>query len=125
MDAHQQATELYACLLYTSFHGRAPHAYLPLVLCDFEPKEREIALKFGLELLEQSKVMLVCGNRISPGMVGEIVQAAALGKKIIVYDETLCQKVRKIVVSNRGPQTLVTLDQTHPILAHSAPQECF
>lgn len=107
------------------FQGRAPHAYLPLVLCDFDPKEREMALKFWLELLEQSKVMLVCGNRISHGMVGEIVQAAALGKKIMVYDETLCQKARKIVVSNRGHQTLVTLDQAHPILAHPAPQECF
>ena len=43
--------------------ARAPHAFLPMLLCDSVPSERAIALKFGLELLERSDVLLVCGNR--------------------------------------------------------------
>lgn len=45
--------------------ARAPHAFLPMLLCDGVPSERAIALKFGIELLERSDVLLVCGNRIS------------------------------------------------------------
>lgn len=102
--------------------ARAPHAYLPVLLCDRDAKERALALAFGLKLLECSEVVLVCGNRLSKGMIGEIVQAVALNKKIIVYDESLCHEVRKIVVSNQGHRSFVTLDQTHPFMASPAPQ---
>lgn len=102
--------------------ARAPHAYLPVLLCDREAKERQLALEFGLKLLEYSKILLVCGNRMSRGMVGEVVQAVALGKKIIVYDEALCHEVRKIVVSNQGHRSYVTLDRSHPVMAHPYPQ---
>ncbi len=105
--------------------ARAPHAFLPMLLCDRDAKERQLALEFGLQLLEYSKVLLVCGNRMSRGMRGEIVQAVALGKKIIVYDEQLCHEVRKIVVSNQGHRSFVTLDQNHPVMAHPKPQMCF
>lgn len=56
-----------------NMNAAAPHAYMPLLLCDEIPAERAIALRFGLEILEQSDVMLVCGNRLSNGMRGEIV----------------------------------------------------
>ena len=52
--------------------ARAPHAFLPMLLCDSVPSERAIALKFGIELLERSDVLLVCSNRISNGMKSEI-----------------------------------------------------
>ena len=55
-----------------NMNAAAPHAYLPLLLCDEIPAERAIALRFGLEILEQSDVMLVCGNKLSNGMRGEI-----------------------------------------------------
>ena len=58
--------------------ARAPHAFLPMLLCDKVPSERAIALKFGIELLERSDVLLVCGNRISNGMKSEIANAAML-----------------------------------------------
>ena len=115
-----------AYMLYANemlgFLARAPHAYLPVLLSDQNATERSLALEFGLKLLESSKILLVCGNRMSRGMCGEIVQAVALGKKILVFDDTLCHEVRKIVVSNRGHRSFVTLDQAHPIMADPAPQ---
>jgi hypothetical protein len=56
--------------------ARAPHAYLPMLLCDHVAAERALALQFGLQLLEQSEVLLICGDRISRGMKGEIHHAA-------------------------------------------------
>lgn len=46
-----------------NMNAAAPHAYMPLLLCDEIPAERAIALRFGLEILEQSDVMLVCRLR--------------------------------------------------------------
>ena len=93
-----------------------------MLLCDQNAKERSLALEFGLQLLEDSNVLLVCGNRMSHGMHGEIVRAVATGKKIVVFDEALCHEVMKIVVSNQGHRSFVTLDTSHPIMADPAPQ---
>lgn len=41
-----------------NMNAAAPHAYMPLLLCDEIPAERAIALRFGLEILEQSDVTL-------------------------------------------------------------------
>lgn len=45
-------------MLYANEHmgylARAPHAYLPMLVCDRIPAERAMALRFGLELLEMS-----------------------------------------------------------------------
>ena len=43
--------------------ARAPHAYLPMLLCDHVAAERALALQFGLQLLEQSEVLLICGHQ--------------------------------------------------------------
>ena len=67
------------------YMARAPHAYLPMLLCDHVAAERALALQFGLQLLEQSEVLLICGDRISRGMKGEIHHAAQLGIPIILY----------------------------------------
>lgn len=70
-------------MLYANEHmghlARAPHAYLPMLVCDKLPAERSMALRFGLELLVQSDLLLVCGNVLSKGMRGEITHAAKLG----------------------------------------------
>lgn len=63
---------MFYALKNLNVNARAPHAYLPMLLCDNVPNERAIALKFGIELLERSDVLLVCGNRISNGMKNEI-----------------------------------------------------
>lgn len=70
----------YAQLVSRQFGCRAiaPHSFLPEYLDDNIPREREVALEFGLSVLEISKAMIVCGNRISRGMAGEIRRAKEL-----------------------------------------------
>ena len=76
-------------MLYANEHmgylARAPHAYLPMLVCDGIPTERAMALRFGLELLERSDLLLVCGTTLSKGMKGEITHAAKLGIPIQVF----------------------------------------
>lgn len=95
-----------------NMNAAAPHAYLPLLLCDEIPAERAIALRFGLEILEQSDVMLVCGNKHSNGMRGEIAKAALLRMPITVFDEGLYLEVQKLVTQNNGNKKSVKLDDT-------------
>jgi hypothetical protein len=102
--------------------ARAPHAYLPMLLCDAVAAERALALRFGLQLLELSDVLLVCGARLSEGMKGEISHAAKLGMPIVVFDDALHIEVRKLVTQNGGKKSLVRLDRQHPILGQSCPE---
>ncbi|GAA6412042.1 hypothetical protein K040078D81_61590 [Blautia hominis] len=60
----------------------APHAYLPELLDDHCPEERALGLSFGNELLKICQILIICGNRISVGMYGEIKAALALGLRI-------------------------------------------
>ena len=101
--------------------ARAPHAYLPMLLCDHVAAERALALQFGLQLLEQSEVLLICGGRISRGMKGEIHHAAQLGIPIIVYCEDLYLDVRKLATRAGADKKLVAMDETHPALASNEP----
>ena len=71
-DTHQYLCNLYAARAYMfyakeymGYLSRAPHAYLPLLLCDEDADERNFALRFGMELMEKSKEVFVCGNRLS------------------------------------------------------------
>ena len=105
-----------------NMNAGAPQAFLPLLLCDETPAERAIALKFGLEILEQSDVMLVCGNRISSGMRGEIAKAAVLRMPIIVFDEDLFLETQKLVTQNNGNKKTVKLDRNNFPMACISPE---
>ena len=96
--------------------------YAAMLLCDEIPAERAIALRFGLEILEQSDVMLVCGNRLSNGMRGEIVQAALLRMPITVFDEGLYLEVQKLVTQNNGDKKSVKLDRENFPMAFTEPE---
>lgn len=93
---HARAYMLYAheCL---AVYARAPHAYLPMLMDDNIVSERALALQFGLRLLEQSDLLFVCGNRISPGMRGEIEHAVSLEMPIVTFHEDTSQEAREIV----------------------------
>lgn len=117
---HARAYMLYVRTML-GYLARAPHAYLPMLLCDHVAAERALALQFGLQLLEQSEILLVCGGRISRGMKGEIHHAARLGIPIIVYSEDICLDVRKLVTQAGASKKLVTLDASHPALASNEP----
>ena len=72
-----------------AFHCRtfASHAYLPLMLDDTIPEERELALSIGKQLLDFCDVLLICGERISSGMKGEILHAWDTGKGVYWFDD--------------------------------------
>ena len=66
------------------FHCRtyASHVYLPLMLDDTIPEERKLALSIGKQLLDFCDVLIICGERISSGMEGEIRYAHDTGKEV-------------------------------------------
>ena len=80
---------LYARKVGQMLHCRAiaPHSFLPKYLNDNIPEEREIALKFGIDILNISDAIVVCGKVISSGMKAEIEFAKEKGIPIIYYDE--------------------------------------
>lgn len=108
------------CMLYVhermNLLARAPHAYLPMLLCDRLPAERSLALEFGLRLLAESNLLLVCGTRVSRGMAGEIRHAAKLQMEIQTFDEEVFLQVKKIVTSAGGDKSLVKIDRVHTVL---------
>ena len=101
--------------------ARAPHAYLPMLVCDNVPNERSLALEFGVNLLTRCDVLLVCGNRISNGMKDEIGNAAILRMPIIVFDDMLYLEVQKLVTQRNGDKKLVKLESNHIPMALTNP----
>lgn len=49
-----------------------PHLYLPEILDDSKPKERELGLELGIELLKTCEEIWVFGDVISNGMRKEL-----------------------------------------------------
>ena len=118
------AARFYTWYAYENFGflARAPHAFLPVLLSDKLPAERALALRFGLELLEQSELLLVCGSKLSSGMKGEIARAAQLRIPIRVYNEDLYASIRKLVIRSGGHIGLVELHAEPCYLAYDAEQ---
>lgn len=105
------AARLYMYLAHAelNMNAFAPHAYLPTILCDNISADRTIALDLCMKLVRTSDVMLVCGDRITPGMSGEITRGAQLGRMIYVFNESLKVEVRKIVTRAGADKRLVKL----------------
>ena len=104
-----------------NFTVAAPHAYLPVILDDDRPDERNLALQFGLQLLALSDIILVCGNRVSEGMRGEIRYAARLKKPIYTFNNELYLKVKEIVKADNEDAELVSLHLAHSPLGSQCP----
>ena len=94
--------------------ARAPHAYLPMILCDGIPAERALALKFGLELLELSSILLVCGSSLTPGMKGEILHALSLKMPVVVFNHELYEEVREFAGTKNNRN--ISYSSDHPCL---------
>lgn len=104
--------------------ARAPHAYLPMLLCDRMPAERALGIQFGIKLLEHSDLLLICGDRISRGMRGEIEQAVKLGIPMLAFDETVYWEARKIVTQCGGKKRSIRLDRENTPMASAFPVSC-
>ena len=83
----------------------APHAYLPEMLDDNDPTQRELALDFGLKLLSLCDTMIVVGDRISEGMRGEIEIANQKDMPVTyVSDEVMAQLLNSEIEAIAGFQ---------------------
>jgi hypothetical protein len=63
----------------------APHAWLPYLLDDTVPEQREVAIKFGIDLLSLCQYLVICGDVVTEGMRNEIAFARKNNIKIIKY----------------------------------------
>ena len=81
MEKNMERAAYYTEVAAKQFGCRAiaPHSFLPAYLDDNIPKEREVALTFGLSVLQIAKAMVVCGDRINNGMKAEISKAKEWG----------------------------------------------
>lgn len=101
--------------------AKAPHAFLPMMLCDRFPLERDLAIEFGLSLVEYSTLILICGNRLSSGMKGEIAHAASFHIPMVVFDEGLYSEVKKELIQYGKEGQSIILDQNNPVMGSSSP----
>lgn len=120
-NMHAARAYMYYAYEKLGMYARAPHAYLPMLLCDKLPSERALALSFGLSLLESSEIILVCGNRLSSGMKGEIAHAALFQMPMIVFDEELYHEVQKEITKHGGDKRCVQLDRNNDVMGFSSP----
>ena len=97
-----KAARVYMHYAYVHFQGvpRAPHAYLPILLNDNFEDERELALDFGTRLLLDCDLMLVCGDRLSEGMYGEIVAAVKIKTPVQVFNSSIYDALRERLASD-------------------------
>lgn len=121
-NLHAARAYMYYANNRMGYQAKAPHAFLPLLLCDKKPEDRRLAIEFGLELLRRCSVVLVCGNRMSCGMKGEIIEAAECRKKILVFDEKLFTEIKEILRESKKNSRVVSLDREHSAMALQAPQ---
>lgn len=123
MQQNMLTAKAYMAYAYETmnFSVVAPHAYLPVILDDDRPDERALALQFGLQLLALSNIVLVCGNRISEGMRGEIRYAARLKKPIYTFNTELYSEVTEIVKGDDENTELVSLHLAHSPLGSHCP----
>ena len=85
------------------------------------PIGQALALQFGLELLKDSDILLICGNRISSGMRGEIAHAIRLKMPMIAFDEGIYLEVQKELTKRGCDKRKVRLDRENFLMGISAP----
>lgn len=81
---------------YFGCRAVAPHGYVPYIIDEGVSSERELALEFGQKILDTCDAVAVFGDRISEGMLGEIVRAAKNGIDIYIYKDGAFQGVQNI-----------------------------
>lgn len=113
---------MYYAITEIGCYARAPHAYLPMLLNNAQPSERRLAILFGDSLLQESDMMLVCGNWISEGMRNEIIRASFSCIPIYTFEESVYRETANIVAQQAGnSKPLVHFDLSHAVLGNEYP----
>ena len=99
MKYNQRRAEFYRKIAEKIYGCRAiaPHSILPNMLDDNVEAERNLALRFGLDLLEVCDGIIICENIISEGMKKEIEKATELGLEIKHLSERFCGRTPYLV----------------------------
>ena len=122
---NMKAARLYMYYAYKRFEGilpQAPHAYLPVLLSDSFEDERRMALHFGVRLIRECALMLVCGDRLSDGMRREVTGAVRHGIPIRVFHQHVHGDIRKhLATEGLEPDCLQYVDwRLQPALSMNA-----
>lgn len=101
---NMKAARKYSQIIESTFNvkARAPHAWLPEILDDHDEADRKIAISVGIQMLKDSQVVYVCGNRISRGMANEIRIADKMGLPIIVFNPDVLLQMPSLAKSFYG-----------------------
>lgn len=81
---------------YFSCRAVAPHGYVSYILDEDVPEERQLGLSFGKSVLDICDALVIFGDYISDGMLGEIIHASKKGQPIFKYDNGRFCKVSDI-----------------------------
>lgn len=86
MLCNMQAAREYAREVSCELNCRtfAPHAWLPELLNDSSPDERELAMNFDMELLSRCGTIIICHPAVTKGVADEMDEAQKLGIPIFV-----------------------------------------
>ena len=101
------------------YFATAVHAYLPFFYNDKIQKQREEAMNMGMQVLKDSQILMVCGNRISDGMKTEIEYAIKNHKEIITFNRNVFEDVIELVLESGEKEFNVQLNKDHPTLANA------
>lgn len=72
----------------------APHLLFPQFLDDKVPEERENGLDMAKALLRRCRLIMVCGEPVTEGMMNEIMLANRLNMPVASLAETLAVRKR-------------------------------
>ena len=90
--------------------------YLPFFYNDKIPKQREEAMNMGMQVLKDSQILMVCGNRISKGMKSEIEYAIKNHKEIVAFNPEVFDNVVKLVQESGEKEFNIRFNPDHPML---------
>ena len=107
------------------YFATAVHAYLPFFYNDKIPSQREEAMRMGIQVLDDSQILMVCGNRISNGMKTEIEYAINNYKEIITFNKNVFDDVIKLVKESGVKEFNVQFNADHPTLAKAPNYDAF
>lgn len=123
-NMHTARAYMYYAYEHMGMLAAAPHAYLPMLLCDRNQSDRQLAIDFGLSLMKNCHVILVCGSRISNGMWGELENAVSLGIPITVFNEEVYEKLQTGLLYRKKDRYFISFDKENRFMGnHLLPQE--
>ena len=119
---NMKAARFYLYYVHKNFslNALAPHAYLPIMLNDSIPAERESALDFCLARLNHCQLFLMCGNRMTDGMRGEAAYAAQRAIPMKAFSAEIYKAAHGLLKREGFNTDLLIYDEEHPLLAMSA-----